>query len=259
MHSSELPRLSHDVEGGGPTVVLLHSSVTDRRMWNEQWRLLLDAGFRVVRCDFRAYGETPFGTVGYSPAEDVTDLLESLSISEYAIVGASYGGRIAQEIAAHRPDRVTRLAVVCGGRTGYPETPDVLAFGEAENACIEADDLAGAVELNVRTWVGPAASTETREFVGALQLHQFTVQKDAADVQVRHEPYDPASITAPTLVVSGAYDLPFFQAIADSLEAEIPDVRRVHLDWAGHLPSLESPTRFNPLLLDFLRSDVRSA
>jgi len=36
--------LSHDMVGTGDTVVLLHSSVCDRRMWDPQWQSLLDAG-----------------------------------------------------------------------------------------------------------------------------------------------------------------------------------------------------------------------
>ena len=36
------------------------------------------------------------------------------------------------------------------------------------------------------------------------------------------------------------------------MRVELPASRWVRLDWAGHLPSLEDPDRFNPLLLDFL-------
>lgn len=36
--------LSHDVAGDGPVLVLLHSGVCDRRMWDAQWPALIDAG-----------------------------------------------------------------------------------------------------------------------------------------------------------------------------------------------------------------------
>ncbi|MET9064505.1 alpha/beta fold hydrolase [Streptosporangium sandarakinum] len=45
--------LSYDMAGDGPALVLLHSGVCDRRMWDPQWPALLDAGYQVVRCDFR--------------------------------------------------------------------------------------------------------------------------------------------------------------------------------------------------------------
>jgi 3-oxoadipate enol-lactonase len=55
--------VTYDVAGTGPALVLLHSTVCDRRMWDPQWPVLADAGYRVVRCDFRGYGETPVPTL----------------------------------------------------------------------------------------------------------------------------------------------------------------------------------------------------
>ena len=60
--------LSHDVAGEGPAVVLLHSGVCDRRMWEPQWRPLVEAGYRVVRCDFRGFGDSPVADRPYSEA-----------------------------------------------------------------------------------------------------------------------------------------------------------------------------------------------
>ena len=36
--------LSYDEAGTGPALVLLHSMVCDRRMWDPQWPVLVDAG-----------------------------------------------------------------------------------------------------------------------------------------------------------------------------------------------------------------------
>src|SRR5215207_6322075 len=99
--------LTHDVAGSGPAVVLLHSSVCDRRMWDPQWRTLLDAGYQVVRCDFRGHGQSPAPTEPFNAADDVRELLDELGIERAAVVGASFGGRVAQEIAARWPARVT--------------------------------------------------------------------------------------------------------------------------------------------------------
>lgn len=84
--------LSHDVAGHGPVVVLLHSSVCDRRMWDDQWKALTDAGHRVVRCDFRGFGDTPAEAVHpYRDADDVLALLDTLGVGRAALVGASFG------------------------------------------------------------------------------------------------------------------------------------------------------------------------
>lgn len=244
--------LTHDLAGTGHVAVLLHSSVCDRRMWGPQVGPLLAAGHRVLAPDFRGYGHTPPPTVPAGDAQDVRDLLDELGIASAAFVGSSYGGRIAQEFAARWPDRVTALALLCAGRAGHPPTADVRAFGELEDKLIEAGDLDGAVALNVRTWLGPAAGTETRALVAEMQRHAFEVQLAAPDVEPIRAEYDLAAVTAPTLVVSGAHDLDHFQETAEYLAAAIPGARHEALPWAGHLPSLEDPARLNPLLLEFL-------
>ncbi|WFB05847.1 alpha/beta hydrolase [Streptomyces sp. LX-29] len=245
--------LSHDVSGDGPTLVLLHSSVCDRRMWDPQWRVLVDAGYRVVRCDFRGFGDSPVADHPYSDAEDVADLLDHLGIERAALVGASYGGRVALEVAATRPDAVTALMLLCSGAPGHVPGAALRSFDEQEEALFEAGDLTGAVELNVETWLGPEADGEVRERVRGMQRHAFEVQSAA------EEEFDPAEtrvdlsrIKAPCLAVSGAHDLADFREIAARLPERISGARHLELSWAGHLPSLERPGAVADLMTRFL-------
>lgn len=247
--------LSHDDSGSGPAVLLLHSAVCDRRMWDGQWQALLDAGHRVVRCDFRGFGDTPLADGPYAAAADVLALLDHLGIESTAVVGASYGGRIGLTVAALRPQAVTALALLGAGRPGHEPSEAVRAFGAEEEALVEADDIDGAVELNVRTWLGPEADEETRAFVRRMQRHNFEVQWEATGGPEKEET-DLARITAPTLAVAGAHDLPDYRTIAAELPALLPNarhVRHLELPWAGHLPSLERPAEVAALLTEFLR------
>ncbi|MEU4118540.1 alpha/beta hydrolase [Kitasatospora sp. NPDC028055] len=247
--------LSHDDSGAGPAVLLLHSAVCDRRMWDGQWQALLDAGHRVVRCDFRGFGDTPLADGPYAAAADVLALLDHLGIESTAVVGASYGGRTALTVAALRPQAVTALALLGAGRPGHQPSEALRAFGAEEEALVEADDIDGAVELNVRTWLGPEADEETRAFVRRMQRHNFEVQWEATGGPEQEET-DLARITAPTLAVAGAHDLPDYRAIAAELPGLLPNsryVRHLELPWAGHLPSLERPAEVTALLTDFLR------
>jgi pimeloyl-ACP methyl ester carboxylesterase len=136
---------------------------------------------------------------------------------------------------------------------GVEAGPDVVAFGEREEALIESGDVAGAADLNVDTWLGPDATDEASDLVRTMQRHNFDVQLAySPDPEERTTPYDLAAITAPTLVVSGGHDLPHFQSVATTLAARIPNTRHHHLPWAGHFPTLERPTESTTLLLDFL-------
>lgn len=247
-------------------MVLLHSTVGDRRMWDPQWPVLVEAGCRVVRCDFRGYGDTPVPQGPHNDADDVIDLLEDLGIGPVAVVGASYGGKVALEIAARWPQRVTALALVCAGMPGHEPTDALRGFWQREEELFDAGDIAGAVELNVATWLGPEASEATRERVRTMQRHAFEVELAAAEEVAAAEEHeatevdvDLGAITATSLIVSGAMDLPDFRLIAARLAALLPAAHVVQLPWAGHLPTLERPEELSAMLTAFLRDTVRVA
>lgn len=245
--------LIHDVAGDGQAVTLFHSGVCDRRMWHGLTNPLVDAGFKVVAPDFQGFGQTPYPTEEWNNAEDVRDLLDELGIEKTAVVGSSWGGKIAQEFAARFPERVSRLVLLCSAGDLAEPTPDVIAFDDREEALLEAGDIDGAVALNVATWVGPQASEETRSLVATMQRNTFDVQVGGADVPQRKVAFSAADITAPTLVVKGAHDLELFQNLADAFVAVLPDARLLELDWAGHLPAIEAPERLEGELIGFLR------
>jgi pimeloyl-ACP methyl ester carboxylesterase len=226
-------------------------------MWDPQWPALVDAGYRVVRCDFRGFGQTPLPDRRHNDAEDVLDLLDALGIEQAALIASSYGGRVAVEIAARRPDRVTAMALLCAGLPGHEPSHELRAFGAREDVLLEAGDVAGAVELNVDTWLGPDAAEAVREEVRGMQRHAFEVQLAAPEGAGRNEvEVDLSAIKAPCLALSGGHDLADFRQIAARLPAQLADTRHLELPWAGHLPSLERPAEVTDLLTGFLRETV---
>ncbi|ELP69255.1 alpha/beta fold hydrolase [Streptomyces turgidiscabies] len=249
--------LAHDVAGDGPALVLLHSGVCDRGMWDAQWQALIDAGYRLVRCDLRGFGETPAPDRPHSDAEDVLALLNSLGIAQAALVGSSYGGQVALEIAARRPDRVSAVGLICSALPGHEPSAELSALGEREEALLDAGDIVGATELMVETWLGPDADETAREAVRRMQRHAFELQLAAAE---EFEPLeavvDLAAVQAPCLVLSGAHDLADFRQIAARLPHLLANADHVELPWAGHLPSLERPSAVTELLIAFLAERV---
>ncbi|MFG2295052.1 alpha/beta fold hydrolase [Streptomyces sp. NPDC048603] len=248
--------VSHDVDGpdDGPAVVLLHSSVCDRRMWDGQRKALAGAGFRVVLPDFRTCGQSPAATEPYSDEGDVLALLDSLGIERAAVVGSSYGGRVALRLAAAHPGRVERLVLLCPNAPGFEPTPDVEEFDAAEEALLEAGDLPGAAALNARTWLGPDADEAALALVRDMQLGNFRAGEDADwELELAEPDVDLAAVRVPAAVFGGAHDLPGFLALSRSLADRMPDATYTELPWAGHLPALERPDVTAELILDQLR------
>jgi pimeloyl-ACP methyl ester carboxylesterase len=225
-------------------------------MWDGQWPALIEAGYRVVRCDFRGFGGTPAADGPCNDAEDVLDLLDALGIGRAALIASSYGGRVALEIAARWPDRVSAMALLCSALPGHEPTAERHAFNEREEALIEAGDIGGAVELAVDTWLGPDADDAAREAVRRMQRHAYEVQLAAEEFEPVTAGFELSAIQAPCLVVSGGHDMADFRQIAALLAGRLPGARQAELPWAGHLPSMERPSAVTGLLVGFLHEKV---
>ncbi|QDY78640.1 alpha/beta fold hydrolase [Streptomyces qinzhouensis] len=248
--------------GAGQNIVLLHSTVCDRRMWDAQWRALAEAGHHVLRGDFRGFGDTPCTGEPYNDADDVLALMDAVGMDRAVLVGASYGGRTALEIAVRAPGRVAALVLLCAGLPGVPESPELTAFEEREVELVERGDLVEASFLVARTFLGPEADEATLKAVAAMQEQAYEIQLAGADDNWGDGDFDPGvllDLEVPALVVSGAHDLPDFHEAADRQTALLPLAHREHLPWAGHLPGLERPEEITALLTGFLAETARRA
>jgi pimeloyl-ACP methyl ester carboxylesterase len=244
--------LHHRLDGVGDPVVLLHAGVADLRMWEPQLPALTRE-HQVVACDLRGFGGTPLAPgESYCDADDVLALLDALEVGTFNLVGASYGGSVALQVASAVPERVRRM-VLLAPAAGVAEPDEGLrAFWAEENALVEAGDVDGATDLNVRTWLGPDADRAARDLVRRMQRDALVAQLAAGDVDPRELPVDLVAITARTTVLVGAHDFPFFGETARELVRRLPHADLVELPWAGHLPSLERPGEVTTLLLDAL-------
>jgi 3-oxoadipate enol-lactonase len=246
--------LAHDVRGTGPALVLLHSGVCDRRMWEPQFPSFVDAGYRVVSCDLRGFGDTPVPVAPNNDADDVTALLDGLGVGTFTIVGSSYGGKVALEVAARQPERVRALALLCSGMPGHEPTAVLRGFWEREGALLDQGDVDGAVAANVENWLGPDADAAARGLAARMQKRAFDLQLPMLE---EFEPIEvevdlSAIADTPVLAMWGGKDLPDFRQIAEHLASTLPNTRALELPWAGHLPSLERPEETFEILAEFL-------
>jgi pimeloyl-ACP methyl ester carboxylesterase len=222
-------------------------------MWAPQVAALEAAGHDVDAPDLPGYGDAALepGEISY------VDVVAARLQRPAAVVGCSFGGRVALELAFHRPELVDRLALVGAGLGGWSWSDETkLALGEEEEL-LERGDLAGAAAQQARLWLAPDATAEVRELTEAMTLRSYEQQLPLEDEVEATWPQPAArdrleEVAVPTLVAFGTADVPDIQAMADELAARLPDARLAPIDGAGHLPSLERPDELNRLLLDFL-------
>jgi len=101
--------------GAGPAVVMVHGLPGS----NRDFRWLspcLEADLRVVRLDMPGFGGTAERTGrGHRLSHQVTfvrEVLDALEIDRCVVLGHSYGGGVAAQLAATDPDRVMGLALL---------------------------------------------------------------------------------------------------------------------------------------------------
>ena len=221
--------------------MLLHAGVADLRMWDAQVVALVP-GRTVVRCDLAGFGSTPVGPGVGCDAEDVLGLLDELGVERFALVGASYGGFVALQVASAAPDRLDRLVLLDTAADLVEPDESLRDVWRREQSLVELGDLDGATDLMVEVWLGPDADEHHRALLWDMQRRAFDLQVAAGDdVTNRDLPLDLARITAPVTVVVGDHDLLFFRTTARVLVDGLPQADLVELPWGGHLPSLERP------------------
>jgi 3-oxoadipate enol-lactonase len=242
-------------------VLLLHAGIADSRMWQPQIEELEAAGHPVIAPDLRGFGERRLEPAPFSHLRDAEAALDGPA----AVVGNSLGGRVALELAVHRPDLVERLVVIAPGLPGWEWAEETRAGWAAEETAYEAGDLETAAEESVRMWVdGPNRSRDDvdanmRANVTGMVLRSYEMQQGAWEAGADEEDVlDPPvaarlnEIQCPTLVVVGEHDVADMKGIASHVADSIDGAELVTVAKSAHLPSLERPDEVNALLLDFL-------
>ncbi|WP_405771952.1 alpha/beta hydrolase [Streptomyces sp. NBC_00080] len=244
--------------GSGPALLFLNGSgvtLDDARPLIE--RLVED--FEVAAFDQRGIGLTSMPREPYAMAELASDALavtDHLGWQRFRLLGVSFGGMVAQELAVTAPRRVERLALLCtssGGAGGSSFPLHASADpgeGQRHGSPTPLDELpVPRAQAANRTKPGPG------EVPPQLMPFRRPEQTTGAAWQLRaragHDVFDRLPrVTCPTLVASGAQDVIAPAARGAAIAEQIPDtVFRVFE--GGHLFFLQDPTAL-PAVTRFL-------
>ncbi|MGH2584980.1 MAG: alpha/beta fold hydrolase [Dehalococcoidia bacterium] len=252
-------RLSYEVAGEGPALVLIHAGIADSRMWDGQFQEFAHH-HRVIRYDTRGYGRSDMPAGPYAMREDLYGLLRFLGVERAALVGLSMGGGTAIDFTLEHPEMVSALVPVAAGLGGHEDSDLLKRYDEEESAAFARGEMEAVVEINLRVWVdGPARPPDAvdpavREMVSRMMRDAST----STEGQPRR--LDPPAITrlgeirTPTLVIVGDADVPDMLTITDLLASGIEGARQVVIPGVAHMVNMERPAEFNQIVLDFLHS-----
>ena len=250
-------RLWYEEAGEGPAVVLVHGGLGDARLWEPEFAPLAER-FRTIRFDLRFFGRSTGPAAPFSFADDVVGLLDELAVTRAALVGLSFGGRIAFDAALAAPERCWAVAGVAPALSGHDSRAMTEEQDAAYEAAVEAGDLEAAMAVDFEVWAPLGADKQMREL--------WLSTPDADPLPPGVEPRSTASpalprlgeLAVPALVVTARHDPPGMRAIGPIVERDAPNARHVEVD-SDHYLTLREPELVTRLLVDFLTETAPTA
>lgn len=253
----------YEVAGEGPALLFIGGTGGDLRQQPNVLAGPLVRHFTVAAYDQRGLGRTSKPDRPATMAEygaDAAGLIDHLGWRRANVMGVSFGGMVAQELALGRPDLVERLVLCCTSSGGA----GAASYPLHELADLPEDDrlrrqLAISDTRNGPAWQ-QANPDRTDDLVAAMRARP---QFDGADpatamgarrqleARARHDTWDrlPA-LTPPTLVCAGRYDGIAPLANSEALVSRIPNAR-LEVFEGGHLFLLQDRSSW-PAIIDFL-------
>ncbi|WCO68136.1 alpha/beta fold hydrolase [Iamia majanohamensis] len=255
--------VAYERTGEGPRLLFLGGSGSSLRE-SALLRAPFAEHFDVLAHDQRGQGATSVPPGPYSMADYAADalaLLDHVGWDTCRLVGISFGGMVAQEVAVTAPDRIERMALLCtspGGAGGASYPLHELADLDAEARAATYPTL-----LDTRFTPGWLADHEgdrgLLEVMAARTGRERSAEArrgEAEQLEARrhHDVWDRLpDVTCPTLVASGRHDGIAPPANGEAIAGRIPGAELRTYE-GGHAFFVQDRAAF-PDVVAFLAGD----
>jgi len=219
--------------------------------------------FETLSYDQRGLGQTSQPESDYTMADyadDAAALIQSMGWASCHVLGTSFGGMVALNLAVRHPDLVDRLVLCCTSPGGVAPS-----YPLHELASLDPDDaFATRMRIMDRRWdpdadepipgLGAyyeqmaAAATATPDLEQVAGLRRQLAARAGHDVVA-----DLASIAKPTLVCAGRYDDIAPMENSELIADRVPDAT-LQVFEGGHIFMIQDRTAF-PAIIDFLQGE----
>jgi pimeloyl-ACP methyl ester carboxylesterase len=245
--------------GTGEPVLFLHAA-GGAGVWHPFHQGIADAGFEVLAPDHPGFGKSD----EFPEAEAIDDLvyhyldvMDALGLTRPHVVGASFGGWIAAELAVHSPHRIGSLTLLSAAGLRIPEHPvtDIFLLPPAKLVATLYHDPPDA-PLTASPDAPPDLDAVIAAYREATSLARFSWVPYLSDPKLERRL---GRITAPTLVVAPADDRLIPVEHAKRYAARIPGAAYAEVPDCGHAMYFERPAEFAAVVTRHLSEHSLSA
>jgi pimeloyl-ACP methyl ester carboxylesterase len=248
--------LNYSRSGSGYPLVMQHGYFGSSELWRAQIDYFADF-YDVITPDLAGFGASAAlqapDTIPEC-ANRIFELLDSLGIDEFMLMGHSMGGMIVQQMALMQPARIARL--VCFGTGPVGLLPDRFESLDESRQRIQSEGLQAAARRIARTWFIDGASAPG--YAVCERVAQQASEQAALACLRAWEEWNVedqlGNISMPCLVVWGDHDRSYGWRQPQSLWRNIPDANLAVLPGCAHNAHMEKPHLFNLVVHDFLRA-----
>lgn len=247
--------------GSGEAVVFSHGGSSDLRYWLPQLETVA-THYRLFTYSRRFHGLSHTESDLNTAEDHVSDLVELIRLIDSGAVHlVGFSTPIALGATFRAPDLVRSLTIIEPNMPWLlgtnPEEEKALAWWRQENARVQTEAGEDS-ELKAELWFelvnnrGPGTFDQQSHEFRQMWLDNFEVPRAAA----ASHPLtcaQLATISTPTMVVTGEYGMPYSRRIAQALAACIPISHLLDMPGVTHFVSYQHPNMFNQALLEFLQ------
>lgn len=258
--------LFYEQIGAGPAALVLHGGLGLDHTPYRGLDALADQ-LRLVYYDHRGNGRServaPDTITMPHLADDAAALATHLDATPAIVIGHSYGGFVAQELALRHPEHVAALVLVdtTPGQLGEAEAPGEdqgppppAEWLEAVSSAPRDDaEFAATLRTLLPYYLADRASLPAVEAAVERTIFDAATANRSMEVLAGWSSADRLSaIRVPTLVVVGHHDRISSPAQARRIARRVPDAQLVELEHSGHFPWLEEPERFLGIVREWI-------
>jgi pimeloyl-ACP methyl ester carboxylesterase len=214
---------------------------------------LLSADRRVIAIALPGFGRSELPN-WIDTVDDLSyiclELMDHLALDRVDLVGCSFGGWVAAEMATKAPTRFNRI-VLCApfgvkiGASDRLDIPDLFTTSPDALAALSYHDPAvGAVDAAALSDADATAMVRNRETLALLSWEPYL-----HNPKLRHRLH---RVAAPTLLLRGKSDGLVSHDYLAGFAALLPHADLAEIERAGHFPHREQPEAFTAKTLEFL-------